>query len=53
MTALRHVFGSHEVESAMHREGCYRTKFEPFFTCLGLCDLGFTRAEWNGSTTSP
>jgi predicted SAM-dependent methyltransferase len=41
MVILRHVFGSHEAEWAVHRDGWYRDKFDFVLHALGFSDLQF------------
>lgn len=46
---IRHLFGSHEAEWAVHREGWYKEKFERYLTALGFDSLRFHHTEWQGT----
>jgi len=46
---IRHLFGSHEAEWAIHREGWYEAKFERYLPALGYEALQFYRTEWQGT----
>jgi hypothetical protein len=46
---LRHLFGSHEANWAVHYDGWYRERFTQVLTALGYRDLEFTTGEWQGT----
>lgn len=43
---LRHIFGSHEAQWAVHRDGWYRDKFQHVLSRLGFADLHFEFNKW-------
>jgi predicted SAM-dependent methyltransferase len=46
---IRHLFGSHEAEWAVHREGWHREKFERYLGALGFEKLRFHYTTWCGT----
>jgi predicted SAM-dependent methyltransferase len=46
---LRHLYGSHEADWAVHCDGWYQEKFEQVLSALGYRDLEFTHSEWVGT----
>lgn len=44
---LRHIFGSHEADWAVHYDGWYKAKYELFLQKLGYKDLKFEYNHWN------
>ena len=46
---IRHLFGSHEAEWAVHREGWHRGKFERYLRALGFEKLRFHCTRWCGT----
>lgn len=46
---VRHVFGSHEADWAVHCDGWYRDKFEHVLGALGYRELEFEDSEWSGT----
>jgi predicted SAM-dependent methyltransferase len=47
--ALRHIFGSHEADWAVHCDGWYPEKFERVLSALGYCDLQVEQSKWRGT----
>lgn len=43
---LRHIFGSHEAEWAVHKDGWYKGKFLHVLSEFGFCDIQFEFTEW-------
>ncbi|MEK7224617.1 MAG: hypothetical protein AAB221_02925, partial [Bacteroidota bacterium] len=43
---LRHLFGSHEAEWAVHKDGWYKDKFQHVLSGLGFDDIQFEFTEW-------
>jgi hypothetical protein len=48
-TILRHVFGSHEADWAVHWDGWYADRYERTLTALGYGSLRFEREKWRGT----
>jgi predicted SAM-dependent methyltransferase len=46
---VRHMFGSHEADWAVHCDGWYREKFERVLGALGYRELAFEDSEWLGT----
>jgi hypothetical protein len=46
---VRHLFGSHEADWAVHRDGWYRDKFAHVLGGLGYADLSFAFGDWKGT----
>lgn len=49
MRILRHLFGSHEADWAVHCDGWYPAKFRRVLHDLGYRDLRFKRSAWHGT----
>lgn len=47
--ALRHIFGSHEADWAVHCDGWYPARFEHVLPALGYRDLEVQRSAWRGT----
>lgn len=47
--ALRHVFGSHEAEWAVHCDGWYPGKFRHVLVALGYRDVQLETSSWQGT----
>ena len=45
-SVVRHIFGSHEAEWAVHRDGWYKEKFQHVLGALGFQDLQFETGKW-------
>jgi len=43
---LRHIFGSHEAEWAVHKDGWYKDKFQHVLSGFGFGDIQFEYTEW-------
>ncbi|MCE5340852.1 MAG: class I SAM-dependent methyltransferase [Planctomycetaceae bacterium] len=43
---MRHIFGSHEADWAIHKDGWYRVKFKNTLTALGFKKLIFKKSRW-------
>ena len=48
-TILRHVFGSHEADWAVHWDGWYADRYRRTLGALGYGSLDFDRAKWQGT----
>jgi predicted SAM-dependent methyltransferase len=48
-TILRHVFGSHEADWAVHWDGWYADRYKRTLTALGYGSLEFEREKWSGT----
>lgn len=47
--ALRHIFGSHEAQWAVHWDGWYKEKYKMYLNALGYSDLRFEYSSWSGT----
>jgi len=45
-SVLRHIFGSHEADWAIHKDGWYREKFQHVLSALGFEDINFSHSSW-------
>lgn len=43
---LRHLFGSHEAEWAVHKDGWYKDKFQHVLSSFGFDNIQFEFTEW-------
>lgn len=48
MRLLRHVFGSHEADWAVHRDGWYQAKFDLYLRSLGFVHVTYSHTEYRG-----
>ena len=48
-TILRHVFGSHEADWAVHWDGWYADRYRTTLGALGYGSLDFEREKWRGT----
>ena len=48
-TILRHVFGSHEADWAVHWDGWYEERYRRTLSALGYGPFKFQRAKWLGT----
>ena len=49
MVAARHLFGSHEADWAIHKDGWFESKFRLYLEALGFESLEFSHSEWQGT----
>ena len=45
-SVMRHLFGSHEADWAIHMDGWYREKYEHILSILGFDDILFEYSHW-------
>jgi predicted SAM-dependent methyltransferase len=43
---MRHIFGSHEANWAIHKDGWYKEKFKSTLTAFGYQNLKFKKIKW-------
>lgn len=43
---IRHIFGSHEAEWAVHKDGWYKDKFQEVLDKLGFDDIEYNFTQW-------
>lgn len=48
LALLRHLFGSHEADWALHLDGWYAAKFKLYLGSLGFNNLKFDYTKWRG-----
>jgi hypothetical protein len=46
---LRHLYGSHDADWAVHCDGWYKSKYKVYLTAMGFRNLQFEYSRWHGT----